>query len=144
MYTVGDFMTRKLVTLNEDDDLALADAMLELGEIHHLPVVRGQKLVGIVSQRDVLRACGGRTLAQARGVLAREVMTREIVTLRPSSPLRRAAILMRKRRIGCVPIVEEDGTLRGIVTGSDLVQFAAEVLTNLQELELAGARRMTH
>jgi CBS domain-containing protein len=56
MIPVADFMTKDLVTVREADDLALAESLLRLGGIRHLPVVRDGKLVGILTQRDVLRS----------------------------------------------------------------------------------------
>jgi len=54
--TVGDFMTRDLVTVREDDDLALAESILRLGGIRHLPVVQEGRITGLVTQRDLLRS----------------------------------------------------------------------------------------
>ena len=64
--TVGDFMTRELVTVQELDDLALADQMLRLGGIRHLPVVRQGKLVGILTHRDLLRSAAERPAKTTR------------------------------------------------------------------------------
>ncbi|HEX8910363.1 MAG TPA: CBS domain-containing protein, partial [Anaeromyxobacteraceae bacterium] len=69
--SVGDFMTRELVTLKESDDLALAEQMLRLGGIRHLPVVRDGKLVGLVTQRDLLRASATHA---ARSTVAGDIM----------------------------------------------------------------------
>ena len=54
--SVGDFMSRELVTVKESDDLALAEQMLRLGGIRHLPVVRDRKLLGLLTHRDLLRS----------------------------------------------------------------------------------------
>ena len=77
MITVGDFMTRDLVTVKEADDLALAESILRLGGIRHLPVVRDGRLAGLLTQRDLLRSAahrGART-TQAADIMVRDVMT---------------------------------------------------------------------
>lgn len=128
MITVGDFMTRELVTMNETDDLALAGSILRLGGIRHLPVVRGRKLVGLVTHRDMLRH--GSTTA-ARQTQAQEIMTREPTTVTPTTSLVRAARLMLAHKYGCLPVCEDDGTLVGIITEADFVRFAADVVQDL-------------
>ncbi len=130
MISVADFMTKDLVTVREGDDLALAEALLRLGGIRHLPVVRDRKLVGILTQRDVLRS-GFSGKASARELPVSQVMTKEPVTVRPALGLAQAARLMLERKFGCLPVCEEDGTLVGIVTEADFVRFAADVVRDL-------------
>jgi len=126
--TVGDFMTRELVTIQERDDLALADRMLALGGIRHLPVVRDGKLVGILTHRDLLRSAVSRP---AETTLAHDVMTREPIAVRPTTSLVHAARVMLERKFGCLPVCEEDGTLVGIITEADFVRFAADMVQDL-------------
>ena len=130
MISVSDFMTKDLVTVREVDDLALAEALLRLGGIRHLPVVRDRKLVGILTQRDVLRS-GLSGKASARELPVSQVMTKEPTTVRPGLGLAQAARLMLERKFGCLPVCEEDGTLVGIVTEADFVRFAADVVRDL-------------
>ena len=140
MIKVADFMTRELVTVKETDDLALAESILRLGGIRHLPVVRERKLVGLVTQRDLLRsgASGG---PRARAVHARDIMTRTPVTVGPDSSLAHAARVMLKHKYGCLPVCEEDGTLVGIITESDFVRFAADVVQDLDLVQEAVTTR---
>jgi CBS domain-containing protein len=126
--TVGDFMTRDLVTLQEADDLALADQMLRLGNIRHLPVVRKGKLVGILTHRDLLRSAASRPAKTTR---AQDVMTPDPIVVRPTTSLVHAARTMLDRKFGCLPVCEEDGTLVGIITEADFVRFAADMVQDL-------------
>jgi CBS domain-containing protein len=126
--TVGDFMTRELVTLQETDDLLLAEQTLRLGGIRHLPVVRAGKLVGLLTHRDLLRSAASRP---ARATLAGDAMTREPVAVAPGTPLVQAARTMLERKFGCLPVCEPDGTLVGIITESDFVRFAADMVQDL-------------
>jgi CBS domain-containing protein len=130
MIAVSDFMTKDLVTVRESDDLALAESLLKLGGIRHLPVVRERKLVGILTHRDVLRS-GQWGKPAARALPVGDVMTREPTSVRPATGLAQAARLMLERKNGCLPVCEEDGTLVGIVTEADFVRFAADVVRDL-------------
>ncbi|HEX9400526.1 MAG TPA: CBS domain-containing protein [Anaeromyxobacter sp.] len=130
MISVADFMTKDLVTVRESDDLALAESLLKLGGIRHLPVVRERKLVGILTHRDVLR-CGESGKPAARELPVADVMTRTPTSVRPATGLAHAARLMLERKYGCLPVCEEDGTLVGIVTEADFVRFAADVVRDL-------------
>ncbi|HYS79235.1 MAG TPA: CBS domain-containing protein [Anaeromyxobacteraceae bacterium] len=126
--SVGDFMTRELVTLTESDDLALAEQMLRLSGIRHLPVVREQKLVGILTHRDLLRSAASRP---ARSTLAGEVMTRDPVAVMPATSLVQAARALLHHKFGCLPVCDAEGTLLGIITESDFVRFAADMVQDL-------------
>jgi CBS domain-containing protein len=133
--TVGDFMTRELVTLSEGDDIALADGMLKLGGIRHLPVVRDGALVGLLTHRDLLRA----TSADRRVTTVGEVMVRDLVTARAETPLVVAARAMLERKFGCLPVTDPSGRLVGIVTESDFVRFAADMIQDLDIMAEAAA-----
>ncbi|HSB19262.1 MAG TPA: CBS domain-containing protein [Anaeromyxobacteraceae bacterium] len=128
MITVGDFMTRDLVTVKEEDDLALAESILRLGGIRHLPVVREGKLVGLVTQRDLLRSAAVRSHKSTR---ASDIMVREVTAVRPDTSLVQAAKIMLANKFGCLPVTEEGGRLAGIITESDFVRFAADVVQDL-------------
>jgi CBS domain-containing protein len=130
MISVSDFMTKDLVTVRESDDLALAESLLKLGGIRHLPVVRERKLVGLLTHRDVLRS-GHWGKPAARELPVADVMTRTPMSVRPATGLAQAARLMLERKWGCLPVCEEDGTLVGIVTEADFVRFAADVVRDL-------------
>ena len=130
MISVADFMTKDLVTVREADDVALAEALLRLGGIRHLPVVRDRKLVGILTQRDVLRS-GASGKPGARELPVSDFMTREPTSVRPATGLAHAARIMLERKFGCLPVCDDDGTLVGIVTEADFVRFAADVVRDL-------------
>jgi CBS domain-containing protein len=136
--SVGDFMTRELVTVNESDDLALAESMLRLGGIRHLPVVSQGRLVGLVTHRDLLRSAATR---DRRSTTAGDIMTRDLEAVRPETSLVRAARLMLEKKFGCLPVVESSGRLVGIITESDFVRFAADVV---QDLDLVAEAASTH
>lgn len=134
MLTCDEVMKRPLVTVNERDDLGLASALLQHHGFRHLPVVRGGKLVGLVTQRDLLRA--GRAFSAASTVPVSEIMVRPVKTVRARTPVRHAARLMVANHISCLPVVDEQERLLGMITESDLVALAAELA---EELDRADA-----
>ena len=125
-------MTKDVVTLGRNDKLSVADDVMRLGRIRHLPVIdEDGALAGIVSQRDLfhsglLRALGYGSHAkdQALGLLAlKEAMKTEVVTVTPDSPLLEAAKIMLDRKIGCLVVVEGKKVV-GMLTESDFVKLA--------------------
>ncbi len=142
MISVADFMTKDLVTVRESDDLALAESLLRLGGIRHLPVVQDGRLVGLVTQRDILRS-GHSGRADARTLPVSQIMTRELTTVRPAMALAQAARLMLERKFGCLPVCEDGGRLVGIVTEADFVRFAADVARDL-DLVADAVRAQEH
>jgi CBS domain-containing protein len=132
---VRDLMEKEVTTLKASDDLGLAEDIMELGRIRHLPVVTNTKLVGIVSQRDLLRAAVSSVLGMQRStergwmgkIPVREVMTKKVVTIAPDSTIREATELMLKKRIGCLPVVEGDA-LVGLLSETDCLRYLARIL----------------
>ena len=131
---VRDVMTADPTTLKRNDKLTLADDIMRLGRVRHLPVVDddGEILVGIVTQRDLFRDA----LAQALGygkhaqrkildtLSVKDVMATEVVTTSPDTSLIEAARLLTERKIGCLPVVD-NGRLVGILTEGDFVALVA-------------------
>jgi CBS domain-containing protein len=132
---VKDIMTREVATLSSDDELSLANDIMRLGRIRHLPVVSGETLVGIISERDLFRS----SLAQALGyghkdtrevmktLHIKDIMVKEVATVSPDMDLRVAVAMMAERKIGCLPVVQ-DGKLMGLVTETDiLMQYCRDL-----------------
>ena len=138
MQTVGELMTRDLVTLAENQNLNQADELLRLHRIRHLPVVRNGKLVGLITHRDLLKAAAHRGTDPAKQPLwASDVMVRDVKTVRPDSPTRDAVKLLLHNKYGCLPVVGADGELIGILTEADMVRFAQHLIEDLDRRSLA-------
>ena len=129
---VSEIMRTDFLTLKADDRLDFADAAMRLGRIRHLPVLEEGRLVGVVSQRDILAGSLSRVLDLGRkqretfmhSVDISELVSRKVVTARPETSLRDAARLMIGRKIGCLPVVNEAGVAIGLVTETDLLAAA--------------------
>jgi CBS domain-containing protein len=141
MQTVGELMTRSsLVTITETQNLAMAEELLRLHRIRHLPVVRGGKLVGLVTHRDLLKAaakCGGADPAQ-QPLWASDVMVRDVKTVQAETSTREAVKLMLDNKFGCLPVVGADGTLVGILTEADMVRYAQHLIEDMDRRSLAA------
>jgi len=124
--TVEELMTTALVTARVDDVIANVDFEMKMADIRHIPVVddRG-RLVGIVSQRDILRA---RVRADSKAIPIRSLMTKSVRTIAPDALALEAVDLLLDHKIGCVPVVTEDGQLVGIVTETDFLRVARDGL----------------
>lgn len=139
MYNVSDIMTRQLVTLKESDDLALADSIFHLGKVRHLPVVKNGRLVGLLTQRDLLRAYIPRGEMLGASGLAGDHMRKDVAKVQPGTPLRRALRLMLRNKYGCLPVVNpRTQKLVGIVTEADMVKFAVHLLDEMEKVERAA------
>ena len=123
---VSDLMTTSLVTVRPGNAVSRADAEMRWAGIRHLLVVDDrQRLVGILSNRDLLGA-----LARSSGktVHVVDVMTRNVRTVTADVSARRAAALLLEHKIGCLPVVGEEEQLVGIVTETDFLRLAYELL----------------
>ena len=139
-------MSTALVVLYEDQTMDVADLEMEMGRVRHLPVVeRGHpdRLVGLVTHRDLLRHAGRATFEREksrelmlRQVTAAGIMRRDVETARPSDFAADAARRMLEKKLGCLPVVSEEGALVGIITEADFVQFAIPYLESHHEREL--------
>jgi CBS domain-containing membrane protein len=131
---VRDVMTTEVTTLKRNEKLTLADDLMHLGRIRQLPVLDddGEQLVGIVSQRDLFRSALAKALGYGQSAQrklldtfsVKEVMTTDVITTTPDKPLIEAARVLIERKIGCLPVVENE-RLVGIITEADFVALVA-------------------
>ncbi len=129
---VQDIMTRNPHTLEADDVLDLADDLMTMARIRHIPILSGGKLVGIVSQRDLFFSALVKTLGLKqreqkdlmRTIRARELMSRPVITISPGASVKEAARLMGENKIGCLPVVKGKQFV-GIVTETDILRYVA-------------------
>ena len=137
---VRDLMQREVATLKASESLGIAEDIMQLGRIRHLPVVSAGVVVGIVSQRDLYRAAASCMLQLRRSrerewlasIPVRAVMTTNVITMAPDDTIHDAVELMLRHRIGCVPVVE-DGKLVGLVSETDCLRYLARVLDVSEE-----------
>lgn len=129
MLTVGDLMTRDVVTLEETESLHRVDDLLMLNHIRHLPVVREGRLVGLVSHRDLIRALARQSATRNPGPISvADIMSKDVEMVRPDLPVRDAIYKLLDHRFGCLPVVDRERRLVGIITEADFMRMAARML----------------
>jgi CBS domain-containing protein len=133
--TVGDVMTRKVITVQEHEPLGDLEHWMARFRFRHLPVVgAGVKLCGLITLVDYLHALlgvapDGKAIPKVNSTTpAHAVMNKNVVTARVDAPLVTALQVMLHEKLGCLPVVQEDNTLVGIVTQTDFTRLALELL----------------
>ncbi|MFO7716550.1 CBS domain-containing protein [Desulfosarcina sp.] len=136
---ISKFMTKDVVTLGRDSDIAEAKQLMIRYRIRHLPVTRPDRtLIGIVSDRDVRSAMPSKFFHdhgieemetdRLTGVLVQEIMTKDPVSVSLSSTIQDALLLIEKTRVGAFPVVDENLKVVGIVSDRDLLNAFIHVM----------------
>ncbi len=125
---VDSAMTRDVICIEANDSLTDAQEIMREWEIRHLPVTLDGHLVGIMSDRDVLRYAirteDGEVVLPA--VTVAEVMTRNPITCELDADIASIGQTMLDEKIDSVPVVDGDGDLVGLITSSDLIQILVD------------------
>jgi acetoin utilization protein AcuB len=141
---VSDVMSRKLITVSPEDSVEKAVQLFRQRGIRHLLVLERARLVGIVSDRDLMRAleplrAKRKKLLNVGGLFfllepieVREIMSRDVITIQPDLSVPYAAALMLTSRYGALPVVADEEVV-GIVTATDLLRYLAKLDLQLQE-----------
>ena len=133
---VRDIMSSPVFAVGHTDNLKVVEEVMEWKHVRHLPVVNDDgHLVGLITHRDLLRACVSSVAdiprqeqdQLLRGIPVRQMMQSEVLTVAPDSDVTAAARTMLERKIGCLPVVE-DGRLVGILTEADFLRYLLEIL----------------
>ena len=131
---VRKIMMGSPVTLTPDDTLDLANNVISLGRIRHIPVVANGKLVGLLSERDLIGAAANRIFGlnqKSKSALlktesVKSIMKKRLVTVTPDTPIKDAARLMADKKIGCVPVISA-GALVGLVTTTNVLRYLESI-----------------
>lgn len=112
---VEEIMKKRVETIAADEPIIAAVERMRQRRIRHLVVMRGKVIAGIVSDRDLGALRPGQAFVE-------DVMSAPAVSATPETTVRKAANLLRGRSIGCLPVMEKNGDLVGIVTTTDLLE----------------------
>jgi len=118
---ISSIMTTKVVTVRPDDTLEAVKDILFFKKVHHIPVVEGHRLVGIITSYDLVKL--GRCQEEYRQIKVKEVMTEKVATLEPEEKIGAAAQIFLENLFHGIPIVNEDRDLVGIVTSLDVLRY---------------------
>ncbi len=126
---IEDMMTKEVTIGDMDDTLGDLKKIFESNHLHHVPIVDAGRLVGVVSDRDVLRFLSPyvNTMSEDNRDLntlrkkAHQIMTRDVVTVRANDTVEAAALTMLEKRFSCLPVVSDTGAIVGIVTKTNIL-----------------------
>ena len=133
---VAKRMMRNPVSVDENDSMKKAMDLLRERDIRHLPVLKdGEKLVGILTERDIKQASPSpATALEIREIYylldkvkVKQIMTRRPYTISSTAPIEEAALIMREKKIGCLPVVDA-GRVVGILTETDILDAFIEAM----------------
>ncbi len=132
---VSQIMTTTVITVRPTDTMDRVSDIFRTNNIHHIPVVEENKVVGILSKSDFYRLQHTFSFfknerseayndALMRSLLVREVMTKQVAKLQPEDTLELAVGFFRENLFHALPVVDKEGNLVGIITTFDLLTHA--------------------
>lgn len=136
---VKEVMNINIKTIAPDSSVKAAAEKMSKFKVGGLIVVDKNRLVGIVTERDMLTKIVAKNADSAKTKVSR-IMTREVIMIRPSADLEEACRLMKKHRIKKLPVLA-DNHLVGIITMSDIISAQPEMLKRLSELFIGAAKK---
>jgi CBS domain-containing protein len=125
--SIQEAMTPNPTTVEPATTAQEAARIMKSKDVGSVPIVEGDKLVGVITDRDLAI----RIVAEGRGpdTTVGEIASKDIVTVDPEQSLEEAARLMAERQVRRLPVVEEDGRLVGILAQADIAQTGHDALT---------------
>ncbi len=128
---VTKIMSKKIVTVELDDTLAIVKEIFEKLKFHHLLVVEGGRLFGVLSDRDLFKALSPNlgTAAETREDKAslnkrvHQIMTRNPIVLHPDAGLYDAVDLFNNHSVSCIPVVDDENRPVGIISWRDILKL---------------------
>ncbi len=145
--SVKRWMTRRLLTIDEEEPASRAFEILLMNDIRHLPVLAGERLVGIITDRDLREALvpaepagtEGSMYQTVKKIKAKMIMTPNPITVGPDEGIEQAARILLDRRIDCLPVLDGRKRLVGIITSTDILKAfleLSEMLGNIRRIDV--------
>ena len=139
---VKELMSKKLTTVSPNDKLDRVFFLYNFENFRHLPVLEKNKLVGIISDRDLKKILGPKrtivekpdgTTVQLSTRKVKNIMRRNVLTIEPEQRAADAAAIMAKKKIGALPVVHK-GKLVGIITATDILKAFVKLRNDLDKI----------
>jgi len=139
MFSIEAIMSTNLITVAPSATLAEARALMHDNRIHHIPVLDDDRMVGLVTLTNVLAATDSflrdpKNRIHANDIPVEDAMVTDVATVDVNASLRHAALFIEKHKIGCLPVMDDD-KLVGIITDTDFVAVAINLLEQIEETE---------
>ncbi|KAA0259431.1 CBS domain-containing protein [Deferribacter autotrophicus] len=133
---VKDWMKKDVVVVNKNDTILDALHLMREHGFRRLPVLDGEKLVGIITEKDIKDFSPSKAstldIYELHNALAKyevkDAMTTDVITVRPEDPIEKAAIILRDKRFGGLPVVNDKGKLVGLITAVDVFDVFVEAM----------------
>jgi len=133
---IGNWMTKTPISVNPETSMMRAAKTIKDKAVHMLPVVDAEnKVVGVVTDRDLKEASPSKATTLdvhelyylLSEIKVKDIMTSKVYSLTPADTVERAAVLMRDKRIGGLPIVDAENRLVGVITESDVLDVLIQI-----------------
>ena len=127
---VSEIMSKNIIALTKSEDLTRAEMLFKKHKIRHIPVVKGESIIGMLSYTDLLKISYADTTNDEQNVEAivynsfsiEQVMTKDVLCIDSNTTIKEATEILAKREFHALPIVDES-ILVGIVTSTDLLNY---------------------
>lgn len=129
---VSTIMTTNVIKLNVSDSLSKAEKLFKENKIRHIPVMNGNKIIGMLSYTDLLRISFAETIDEDDQIIdvtvydvftIEQVMAKNLICISPDTTIKEAAEILAHREFHALPVVTENGNLIGIITTTDLIRY---------------------
>ena len=133
---VKEWMSRGLITVAPNATLDEALKLMETNKIRRLPVVDGGKLVGIVTERDLMKVSPSPATTLSKyelnyileKIIIKDIMSKKLYTINQNSTIEEAALILFNEKIGGIPVVEDSGAIVGVITETDLFKAFVNIM----------------
>ena len=144
---VAERMTKHPVTMTSDATVGEVDRVMKKNKFHRMIIVDGGKLVGYLSDRDVMRVAPSPATSlskfEIRSLLdklkVKDIMQKKVVTVSENATIEEAALIMYNNKVGGLPVISEVGAVVGIITATDILK----TFVNVMGLPQGGKTRIT-
>ena len=134
--SLAQIMTTRVVSVQMDDTLSTLQSLFNATGFHHLLVVHNHELMGIISDRDMLKAVSPfiDTISERekdRATLdrkAHQIMTRDVITARPNDTIVKAVSIFNRHKISCLPVVDKFNRPVGVVSWRDILRYVEDMV----------------
>lgn len=124
---VSDWMTREVITVTENDSIEDLHNIMLKNRINHLPVVEEGRLIGIITRSDIRQALTSLQFDKTKSKV-KDFMVREVTTVNEYDTLEDALVIIFQKKVGSLPVVQNNNKLVGIITRHDIMNAFIKVI----------------
>jgi CBS domain-containing protein len=132
---VSDIMTREPITVDKDTSLLECAKKMVGKHVKSLPIVENSRLVGFISQRDILWALTKKSPEDLMSIKSIDISPKKVETIKPSASIDEALKKMKNSRFEKLPVIQ-DNELVGVITIKDILNFHPEIYPELEEFAM--------